>query len=320
MWQTILGHERAVARLRDAIAGTRLAPAYLFAGPPGIGKLRTAHVAIQAMLCPAATSEGPCGTCKACARIGAGTHPDVHVLTPEKQEIRIDQVRSMRERVQFHPLEGHAKCVLIDPAEAMHPAAANACLKLLEEPPAATHFFLISAGPHRLLATIRSRCQRIDFTPVPEPILADWLAREHGMTAAQARALAQLAEGSFGMALAYSTDLLAEVVNDARLLPAAMPAQMLGMAERWAADADTLGLRLHLVARACAAQAKASLTGAPDDDPVAAALAPLFARMPSPRLRAHSRAFAEGAELAGMGTVNKQLLCESLLLSLSASR
>lgn len=154
--------------MRAAIAKGRLHHALLFTGPAGVGK-RTAALALASALdCDVAPGVG-CGTCSACSRIAEGIHPDVITLAREgaAQIVPIETVRAqVIAAVGLPPHEARERVFLIDEATALQPAAANALLKTLEEPPARTRFVLMTVAPDQLLPTIRSRCQRISFAPL----------------------------------------------------------------------------------------------------------------------------------------------------------
>jgi DNA polymerase-3 subunit delta' len=203
-FSSILGHEGPLAGLRRAAAAGRVANAYLFEGAVGIGKAATALALAQALNCDEQPNEG-CGRCEPCRKIDAGLHPDVLRVEPEGQFIKIAQVRQLTARAAYRPHEGRARLVILDPADALNPEAGNALLKTLEEPPAQTHFVLVSAAPDRLPVTVRSRCQRVRFAPLPVERIAAYLERAGAVLPAQAQVAAGLCGGSIGRAL----DLLA---------------------------------------------------------------------------------------------------------------
>ncbi len=164
-----LAHQpRAVAIVRGALARDRLHHALLLAGPAGSGKRALALALASALNCDVAPGEG-CGTCATCERIAGGIHPDVITLAREgaAQIIPIETVRrDVVAAVGLPPHEARERLFLIDEATALQPAAANALLKTLEEPPARTRFVLMTAAPDQLLPTIRSRCQRVALSPL----------------------------------------------------------------------------------------------------------------------------------------------------------
>jgi DNA polymerase-3 subunit delta' len=200
-FSSIIGHDRAVSILKHALGNDTLAHAYLFAGEAGIGKRMTALALAAALNCDAPGPEGGCGNCPVCRRIAAGTHPDVHLLVPDGEEIKIDQVRESQADLSLKPFEGKRKILIVDGAEFMNDASANAFLKTLEEPPGDSLIILISAMPQGLLDTIRSRCQTVAFQPLSRHALAAALQAKRSMDAEDAWFLAALSRGSLGRAL-----------------------------------------------------------------------------------------------------------------------
>ncbi|MCB1518780.1 MAG: AAA family ATPase [Hyphomicrobiaceae bacterium] len=172
----LIGHDDVVLRLRKQIEGGRLASGILLHGPRGIGKATLAFETIVELI--AATGDEPAERVR--AQVAAGSHPNVFVLRIPREdgrfktEIRIGDVRHLIERL--HQTRGRAghRAVVIDAAEDCNKSAANALLKILEEPPAECHFFLISHQPGRLLPTIRSRCQSYAMRPLSETQLAEF--------------------------------------------------------------------------------------------------------------------------------------------------
>jgi DNA polymerase-3 subunit delta' len=172
-------HEAAWQRLKAARTAGRLPHALLLQGPAGLGKRRFAELLARALFCASPDARGlPCGACRDCRLSASGAHPDLVAVEPEEgaAQIRIDAVRALAawEGLTAHSV-GH-KVALVEPADAMNPAAANALLKTLEEPAGQTLILLVSAHPGRLPATIRSRCQRLAFSPPPRDMAAAWLA------------------------------------------------------------------------------------------------------------------------------------------------
>jgi DNA polymerase-3 subunit delta' len=166
-------------------ASGSLPHALLLCGPAGLGKRALADAFVRARLCEALQDGHACGTCRACRLLAAGTHPDRVLVTLEENprpphklrtEIVIDQIRALSARLAMSSQLDGWQIAVIDPAEVMNIPAQNALLKTLEEPTAASLVILIADQPWRLTATIRSRCQRLDFV-VPQPELAlAWLA------------------------------------------------------------------------------------------------------------------------------------------------
>lgn len=205
-FRSIEGHERPLSILKRAVKHDALAHAYLFSGEEGIGKKMTAFALAAAINCAAAGPDGGCGVCPSCRKIIAGTHPDVRVLVPDGNEIKIDQIREVQSDLALKPFEGTKKALFVDGADCMNQAAANAFLKTLEEPPGDALIVLLTALPQRLLPTIRSRCQEIRFYPLARHTLAQALEKKRGVSSEDAWFLAALAQGSMGRALAMEID------------------------------------------------------------------------------------------------------------------
>jgi len=215
----IRGHTTALELLERALAQNRVAHAYAFVGPSGIGKKLTALAFAQALLCQDALADargeasylsghpshftwrGSCGNCSACRRVGAGTHPDCLLVTPDGQTIKIEQIRELQRLAALRPLEGPRKIFIIDEADRMPPVTANALLKTLEEPPDRTVLILILSQLRALPPTVLSRCQVVRFAPLAEAEAVTVL-QEHGVDDATARFLAHACQGRVGLALA----------------------------------------------------------------------------------------------------------------------
>ena len=178
----IIGQDGAVNILLRTLDRNRVPSAYLFAGESGIGKRFTALNFAKALNCLNNGDEvkgknalpitqlisrvDACDECASCKKIDAMTHPDLMLVTPEKGEIRIGEIRAVESALSFKPFEGKRKVVIIDEADTMNQAAANAFLKTLEEPPDESLLMLITAHPDMLPETIRSRCCRLNFVPL----------------------------------------------------------------------------------------------------------------------------------------------------------
>jgi len=247
--------------------------AVLLAGPAGLGKRALAADIAGGLLCGSPSADGrPCGRCRACGLVAAGTHPDLHRITFEvnedtgklRTEIVVDQVRALRDTLAQTSQFGGWRVALIEPAEGMNTASFNALLKTLEEPEARALLLLVSDRPAALPATIRSRCQRIEFHPPGRTEARAWLAGQ-GHDAARADDALDAAGGHPGLAdawlrggqLALREATLRDWAGVARgqLAP-------LGVAQSWTSEVDTLPLRLRFVADTAAALARAA-AGAP---------------------------------------------------------
>jgi DNA polymerase-3 subunit delta' len=222
----VQGQPRALEALRGALRTGSIHHAWLFGGPEGVGKELAAVGFIQALLCETAPRVG-CGTCATCTRVGRRNHPDVTWVMPEDEqvrrgyagrsdfthvpsrEIKVEQVRKLQERLSFRALEGRYKLAVVASAERLNPPAQNAFLKTLEEPPAGTVILLLAAGMDRLLPTIRSRCSRVPFGPLPREMIIQRLRAERKLDEAQAAFVAELSGGSLAQALALDVEALA---------------------------------------------------------------------------------------------------------------
>ncbi|MBM7000280.1 DNA polymerase III subunit delta' [bacterium] len=166
----LVGQERVRAFLASAVEQRRVGAAYLFVGPRGAGKLDAAYALAQAILCP----HGGCGTCDDCVRVAHRTHPDVHLLQPMGAgSYVIEQIRDLIDDIALAPVRAARKVYLIDDADLLVDASANALLKSLEEPPDTVTFVLLGTSRETILPTIVSRCQIVPFRPVsPDAALA----------------------------------------------------------------------------------------------------------------------------------------------------
>jgi len=206
-FETITGHERQKDILRRALTQQRIAHAYLFSGPDGIGKRLVALAFARALLC---TNGQGCGSCSACRKVDHNNHPDVHLLETEGASIKIEQIRGLQKELSLRPLEGQYKICLIDGAEKMTLGAANALLKTLEEPQANTLLVLLTDQPEQLITTIRSRCQHLPFTRLTRQQISTILEERLELNETEAHVLAALSEGSLKKALGQNRQLYLE--------------------------------------------------------------------------------------------------------------
>lgn len=199
-WQQQSWAELSAYRQQD-----RVPQALLIAGKAGMGKLHLAQLFAQSLLCIKPLDTGlACGHCPSCLLLHAETHPDFMHITPEEagKAITIAQIRQLIGRLTLKPQFDNYRVVLVEPADALNTAAANAFLKCLEEPAERTVMVLISAQPTRLPATIRSRCQRHNLAQAEPGLVADWL-HQQGVVADTAPLLS-LALGAPLLALHYA--------------------------------------------------------------------------------------------------------------------
>jgi DNA polymerase-3 subunit delta' len=228
-FQEIVGQDRAIETLRATLRAGRIPNAYLFEGPWGVGKTRTALALAAALVCRTESDEA-CGQCDACVRAARMQHPDIrflfpvmgdeddplamaevlgrvaedehHVFVYEKaSSIRIGLTRELLKELAFKPYEGRRRVIVMRDADRMREDQYSAMLKSLEEPGASTLWILTTSRPNRLPPTIRSRCLRVRFRPLPEDAIAGYLAERAGTSKSEARLLAALASGSLARAL-----------------------------------------------------------------------------------------------------------------------
>lgn len=199
--ETLLGNERLKSGLAAAFAADKLSHCYLIAGPAGSGKRSLARILAAAMECTAGAKR-PCGSCLQCRKVLDGVHPDVITVDdPAKKTVTVDQIRKARADVWIKPNEGRRKVYLFPRAADMNPAAQNALLKVIEEPPPYAAFLLLTEAAERLLPTIRSRAVLLRLSPLREAEGVAALARRHPEQERAALTAAwQRSEGYLGQA------------------------------------------------------------------------------------------------------------------------
>ena len=199
----LVGQDEAVAHLQRLASHGRLPHAMLFVGPSSVGKFTAARLLGKGLLCtgPKSYPLDACGQCTACIKVESGNHADLHVVTTEERQLKIDLIRSAERALRLRPVEGGVKVLLVEDAHRMNVQAQNALLKTLEEPPGDTHIVLTTARLKNILPTVVSRCQRVPFRSLAADVVIDALTRAHGIDEPQARLLASLAGGSLGRAM-----------------------------------------------------------------------------------------------------------------------
>jgi len=215
-FKDIIGQKKALRILQKTIERRRIPSSYLFAGESGIGKKYTAINLAKTVNC-LETINGEqvpvdcCDVCPSCRKIDAGVHPDYLLVSPEGSQIRIEEIRPVDNRLSLKPFEGRKKVVIIDDADTMNVFASNAFLKTLEEPPKDSLIILVSSKPDNLPDTIRSRCSRINFTPLSYEASQRVIQSAIGQEEKTPREISTLMRLSFGRpGLVLSGELLEE--------------------------------------------------------------------------------------------------------------
>jgi DNA polymerase-3 subunit delta' len=318
-----------VEAARDALARRGTWPhGLLLTGPAGIGKRALATYFARALLCEAPKpGGGPCMQCPSCGYIGAGQHPDLRVLelveTDEEGEvkalveIKIDTVRDLNRWSLLTSHRGRAKVGIVDPAEALNIAAANALLKTLEEPPPATYFILVSHHPGQVVPTLRSRCLRL---PAPRPSRDEATAWLASLGVAHPDAVLAQAGGAPLAALRLADPAWQQergVWLAALAKPSSLPAVALASrVESGARDErrDRLTLAIDWLAAWTADLARVAAGGTASRNPdFADALAALASSVAKPALFRYHRSLAEQRALV-THPLQPRLVAEALLL------
>ncbi|MCK5533643.1 DNA polymerase III subunit delta' [bacterium] len=224
-FSNILGQEIPLKIIQNAVKAEKYAHAYLFVGPEGVGKKSTAFAFARLLNCKhrvAIDNKGEkhasgadlalqdintydaCGECISCKKIEKQIHPDVSFIYPEKKDIRINQMRTLKYQAQFKPMEGSCKVYIIDKARMMNKESANSVLKLLEEPPDRVLIILIAQNKYGILPTIISRCQVIKFNLLSDNLIVRSLREKYKIEEEKALFFSQLSNGSIGKAFSLS--------------------------------------------------------------------------------------------------------------------
>ncbi|HSJ59179.1 MAG TPA: AAA family ATPase [Anaerolineae bacterium] len=248
-WEMV-GHDWAVTLLSRRLAAGRVAHAYLFAGPPRIGKTRLAVRLAQAVNCDG--PQPPCGECQACVRIARAAHPDVRLIRGEGAagSLKIDQIRDLQHEAVLAPYAGRYRVFILRHIDLATVEAANSLLKTLEEPPRHVILILTAVSADALPPTVVSRCQRLDLRRVSLPEIEKTLCGS-GAGQEAARLLAHLSAGRIGWALdvqhdpsvmAHRRAILDEMVG----LLSARRVERLAFAERTSRDVEACRHALEL--------------------------------------------------------------------------
>lgn len=222
MFESLIGNSTAKGQLERLLTAKRVPNALLFAGPDGVGKKLFAFELARAFVCSQPSDLKSCGICFACMRVGEiivpkaekgeeydrvffGSHSDVGLVVPFKRNLRVGSIRALETEANYRPYEARARFFIVDDADKMNDAAANALLKTLEEPPLTSYIVLITSRPDRLLQTIRSRSQMIRFSPVDTGEIETLLSQKFNFLHDDAKLASRVSNGSIGRAI--GTDL-----------------------------------------------------------------------------------------------------------------
>ena len=217
MQNPIIGHQQITEQLQHTVASDRIAGAYLFVGPTGIGKEMVARYFAQMIFCQQDTQPPTvCGACLACRKVDSGNHPDLQFIRPDGSLLKIGQIRELQKQIIYEPLEASRKVYILTDVERMNAEAENCLLKTLEAPPASSVLILLTSNIRALLPTTRSRCQILQFHPMPTQELAEILVERFSVAPEQATPLAITADGAIGKAITQlkKGDTLAEEIPE----------------------------------------------------------------------------------------------------------
>jgi DNA polymerase-3 subunit delta' len=213
MWGKVQGHDRLAQSFGSLVARDRLAHAYLFCGPAGVGKRLFAVELGKTLLCERRDAKfEACGRCPSCLQVAAGSHPDFVIAArpEERNELPVEIIRELCQGFGLKSARGRGRIAILDDADDLNEESANCFLKTLEEPPPRSLLLLIGASADRQLPTIRSRCQIVTFGPLGNEAMRTILV-DHGITEPRLQdRLARFGEGSPGRALALADDALWE--------------------------------------------------------------------------------------------------------------
>jgi len=256
MSDTIIGHEFQKNLLLRAEREGIVSHSYMFSGPDGVGKKLVALEFAKLLNCTSDKKNAFSGDCEcgSCRKVDRGIHPDVVLVEYEGvKDIKVDQIREGIEvKLFLKPFEGRFKVVIVDESERMNRSAQNAFLKTLEEPPPNSVIVLLTSRVHTLLPTIRSRCQIIRFSPLPQETVVQILEEKTELSGAEALLSSRLSEGSPGLALKFDTEIIEwrkELLMRVSELDCRSASQIDGLAESVLsgnAQGDTEKLRLAI--------------------------------------------------------------------------
>ena len=205
MFSDVIGHNDVIDKLRNIIKSGRIANAYIFAGASEVGKEFVAINFAKTLNCTEVNGDS-CDQCVSCRRINDRNHTDVRVIHPDGAKLKIEQMRFLKRQGSYKALESMYKIYIITEADKMTVEAANSILKTLEEPSGDSLFILLTSNYNSILPTIRSRCQLIRFSLVPQKLIQEGLMKRHGIPESKAKWLALRSQGKPGKALKMANE------------------------------------------------------------------------------------------------------------------
>lgn len=205
VFDDIIGQSSVVKSLKNSISGGRIAHAYLFCGPDGVGKSIAASIFASALNCRKGGNE-PCGICPSCLKANDGNHPDIIHTKTQKASISVEDIRNLQMDMQMKPYEDGVKVFIIHDSEKMTEQAQNALLKILEEPPSHVIIILLTSNRYSLLSTIVSRCRILNFSRAPEDDIENYLKNVLHIPDKQARTAAAFSGGILKEAIEFLND------------------------------------------------------------------------------------------------------------------
>ena len=236
----IIGQKKIIRLLRRALAQDLLPHAFLFTGTEGVGKKSTALTLAKVVNCQDRASGDCCDQCISCRKAASGNHPDINLIEREGPFIKIEQIRALKHRLRFKPLEGRYRVTVINNSQHLKAEAANALLKVLEEPPADNLIILTAVEITALLPTIVSRCLHLPFQPLATAEISAHLAKIHSLSPEKAAMIARLAGGSLSRAVAFLDEkklarrnLILETVTE---IHKSRITDLLALTNRWKGD------------------------------------------------------------------------------------
>ena len=248
-FDSIFGHKVPIRILRSMLKTGQLPHAFIFSGVDGIGKRTTAVCFVKALNCHEMEDDF-CDRCPSCQKVERLTHPDLFCIEPEKNVIKIEQVRALQQEIVFKPMEGKKKAVIIDQAEKINLQAANCLLKTLEEPPEDTVLILAARSTAGMLPTVLSRCHRIVFSPLGDEDILQFLRKE-GYEEDRAKLVIPHAQGSIKRVIfLLESDFLTKWSETAEILssdPTGNLEAVLNLSKRLSDDSEGLTLVLEFL-------------------------------------------------------------------------